>query len=67
MNQDELDGKAKNIKGKVKEGAGDVMNDERLRDDGMADQAEGQTQEAYGRGKRKIGEAVEDLGKSIKR
>ena len=42
-------------------------DDERLRQEGEADQIEGSTQEAWGKGKRKIGEAVEDLGERMKR
>ncbi len=41
MNRDEVEGKAKEVKGKVKQGVGDLTDDERLRDEGEADQAEG--------------------------
>ena len=45
-----------------KEVAGNITNDEQLRQDGAADQTEGEAQEAWGRRKRRVGEAVEDLG-----
>ena len=67
MNRDEMKGRATDLKGEVKEAAGDITNDEQLRQEGVADQAEGETQEAWGRGKRRVGEAVEDLGEKIKR
>ena len=67
MNRDELKGRATDLKGEVKEAAGDIANDEQLRQEGIADQAEGETQEAWGRGKRRVGEALEDLGDKIKR
>jgi uncharacterized protein YjbJ (UPF0337 family) len=67
MNRDELDGKAKSVKGKVKQAAGDLTDDERLHDEGMADEAEGKTQDALGRGRRKVGEAINDLGDAIKK
>jgi uncharacterized protein YjbJ (UPF0337 family) len=67
MNRDELDGKAEALKGKVKQAAGDLTDNERLHDEGVADEAAGDTQEALGKGRRKVGELVEDLGKSIKR
>jgi uncharacterized protein YjbJ (UPF0337 family) len=67
MNQDELKGKAKDLKGRIKEGAGDMTGDERLEREGAADQVEGQAQDAFGRGKRKVGEAIEDVGDRIKR
>jgi uncharacterized protein YjbJ (UPF0337 family) len=67
MNRDEIEGKAEALKGKMKQAAGDLTDDARLHDEGVADEAAGDTQEAVGRGRRKVGEFVEDLGKSIKR
>jgi uncharacterized protein YjbJ (UPF0337 family) len=63
--EDELKGKGKQVKGAVKEGLGKVTGDRDLRDRGEADQVEGHVQEKFGRAKRKIGEAVEDLGERI--
>jgi len=63
--EDELKGKGKQVKGAVKEGLGKVTGDRDLRDRGEADQVEGHVQENFGRAKRKIGEAVEDLGERI--
>jgi uncharacterized protein YjbJ (UPF0337 family) len=67
INRDELDGKAKQVKGKVKQGIGDLTDDERLRDEGVADEAEGDVQDSVGKGRRKVGEAIEDIGEKIKR
>jgi uncharacterized protein YjbJ (UPF0337 family) len=67
MNRDEMEGKAEALKGKMKQAAGDLTDDERLHDEGVADEASGDTQAAIGKGRRKVGEVVEDLGKSIKR
>ena len=67
MNKDELNGKAEAIKGKMKQAAGDLTDNERLHDEGVADEAAGETQETMGRGRRKVGEAIEDLGDKIKR
>ena len=67
MNRDELEGKAESIKGKWKQAAGDLTDNERLHDEGVADEAAGETQEALGRGRRKVGEAIEDLGEKMKR
>ena len=67
MNKDELDGKVDKLKGKMKQGAGDLTNNERLHDEGVADEASGDVQEGFGRGRRKVGEAVEDIGDRIKR
>jgi uncharacterized protein YjbJ (UPF0337 family) len=67
MNRDELDGKKEQLKGKIKQAAGDLADNDRLHDEGVADEAAGDVQEGFGRGRRKVGEAIEDLGDSIKR
>lgn len=67
MNRDEAEGKADQIKGKIKQAAGDLTDDERLHDAGVADEAAGNVQEGFGRGRRKVGEALEDLGDKLKR
>ena len=66
MNKDELDGKVEKLKGKMKQGVGDMTDNERLHDEGVADEASGEVQEGFGRGRRKVGEAVEDIGDRIK-
>ena len=67
MNRDELDGKAEQLKGKVKKAAGDLTDNERLHDEGVADEVAGDVQETFGRGRRKVGEALNDLGDKLKR
>jgi uncharacterized protein YjbJ (UPF0337 family) len=67
MNRDELDGKKEQLKGKMKQAAGDLTDNDRLHDEGVADEAAGDVKEGFGRGRRKVGEAIEDLGDSIKR
>ena len=46
--QDRIDGAAKNIGGKIKEAAGNVTGDEKLKAEGKADQVEGKVQNAVG-------------------
>ena len=67
MNRDELKGKTDQLKGKIKQAAGDLTDDDQLRDEGVADEVAGDVQEGFGRGRRKVGEAIEDIGESIKR
>jgi uncharacterized protein YjbJ (UPF0337 family) len=67
MNSDELEGKAEELKGKVKKATGDLTDNDRLRDEGAADEAAGKVQDTVGRGRRKVGEAIEDLGDQIKK
>jgi uncharacterized protein YjbJ (UPF0337 family) len=67
MNRDEMEGKAEALKGKIKQATGDLTDDERLKDEGIADEAAGKAQDAIGRGRRKAGEFIEEIGKSIKK
>ena len=67
MNRDEFDGKSDQVKGKLKQAAGDLTDNDRLHDEGVADEAAGDVQEGFGRGRRKVGEAIEDLGDKLKR
>lgn len=67
MNRDEIEGKAEALKGKVKQAAGDLTDNERLKNEGVADEAAGDTQDAIGRGRRKAGEFIEDIGERIKK
>jgi uncharacterized protein YjbJ (UPF0337 family) len=66
-NKDEIAGKAQQIKGKVKQAAGNATDDPELHDEGVADEAGGEVREGFGTVKRKVGEAVKDLGDRIKR
>ena len=52
----EFKGGAKELGGKIKEGVGNLVGNERLQAEGLADQAEGKTQKNYG----KVKDAVKD-------
>jgi len=67
MNRDEVHGKKEELKGRVKEAAGVVSGNRRLEDEGADERRDGETEHDLGRARRKIGEAVEDLGDRIKR
>jgi uncharacterized protein YjbJ (UPF0337 family) len=67
MNRDELEGKAAAFKGKVKQAAGHLTDDEQLHDEGVADEVAGETQETLGRARRKVGEVIEDFGNKVKK
>ena len=66
-NQDEVKGKLDQMKGKIKQGVGEATGNERLHDEGVADELAGDVREGFGTTKRKVGEAVEDLGDRIKK
>ena len=63
--EDELKGKGKEVSGAVKENLGKALNDPDLQDRGQQERVEGRVQETFGKARRKVGEAVEDLGDEI--
>jgi uncharacterized protein YjbJ (UPF0337 family) len=58
MDKDRVEGAAKNIKGKVKEAAGKVTGDAKLKSEGKADQVAGKVQNAFGGTKDAVRDAV---------
>lgn len=46
--KDRVEGSAKNMGGKLKEGVGNVTGDSKMKTEGKADQAEGKVQNAVG-------------------
>lgn len=67
MNNDELKGKGDQIKGRAKQAWGDLTNNADKHDEGVADEAAGKVEEGFGKGRRKVGEALNDLGDQIKK
>ena len=66
-NKDEIKGKYEQAKGGLKEKAGKVLNDRELEGEGQAENAGGHVREGYGKVKRKVGEAIEDVGKAVRK
>jgi uncharacterized protein YjbJ (UPF0337 family) len=56
--EDRVEGAAKNMGGKVKEAAGNVTGDAKLKHEGQADQVAGKAQNAVGGAKDAIKDAV---------
>ena len=48
IDNDRTEGSLKKMKGDVKEGAGNILGDEKMKREGQADQAEGKLQNAWG-------------------
>ncbi len=63
--EEEAKGKAKQVKGAVKENVGRAVGNPDLEDRGRGERAAGEVQEKVGKVRRKIGEAVEDLGDKL--
>lgn len=66
-NSDEMEGKFDQAKGSIKENVGAGIGDRDMEAEGKADRAEGNIQEGYGEGRRKVGDAIKDIGDAIGR
>lgn len=66
-NKNEVNGKIDQAKGKAKQAVGNLTDNDDLKAEGEADEVAGKVQDTLGRGARKVGEAIEDLGKKVKR
>jgi len=66
-NKDELKGKTERFTGRVKEEVGRMTDNPDLEGEGLGDQAVGSVRETYGKGRRKVGEVIEDIGEDLKR
>jgi uncharacterized protein YjbJ (UPF0337 family) len=58
VDSDRTDGSIKKMGGNIKEGAGSLLGDEKMKREGQADQAEGKLQNAWGGVKDKAREIV---------
>ena len=61
MNKDQVKGRVEQTTGKVKEAAGKMVGNDRLRTEGAADQVKGKVQAGYGDAK----ENVKDKAKKV--
>ncbi len=66
-NRDELEGKFDRAKGTTKETVGRAVNDRELEQEGRDDQTGGEVQEGFGKARRKVGEAIEDVGEAVRK
>lgn len=63
--EDEVKGKGKQVAGRVKESVGVLAGDRDLEEKGKQERFEGTVQEKAGKVRRKVGEALENLGDRI--
>jgi uncharacterized protein YjbJ (UPF0337 family) len=54
MNKDQVQGRATQAKGDIKQAAGKLVGNQKLQGEGLIDQAKGKTQAGYGDAKEKI-------------
>jgi uncharacterized protein YjbJ (UPF0337 family) len=64
-NTDQVKGKLHQAKGLVKGKIGRSLGNRKMTDEGDAERTRGQIREGFGKSKRKVGEAVEKIGKAI--
>ena len=67
MNKNEVRGKARQLKSRVKEAAGVVTGNRHLENQGAAERTGGDIEAGLGKARRKVGAALTGLGKAIKR
>jgi len=67
FNKNEAHGKAEEVAGRVKRAAGDMTNDPDLQAEGDAQEVAGKVEKGFGTARRKVGNAVKDVGDAIKR
>lgn len=58
MNKDQVNGRAETVKGHIKEAAGKVTGNDRLKAEGQVDQVQGKVQSSVGDAKAKVGDAA---------
>jgi uncharacterized protein YjbJ (UPF0337 family) len=61
MNDDQVKGRADQVKGTVKEKTGQVTGNRDLEDEGTADKASGKVQSGYGDAKEKVKDAIDKI------
>jgi uncharacterized protein YjbJ (UPF0337 family) len=65
INDDEVKGKIDQASGTVKENVGRVIGDPLLESEGADQRASGKIEEGFGKARRKVGEAVKDIGDKL--
>ena len=61
MNKDQVKGTAKDIAGKIQEGAGELTGDKEQEANGLAKQSEGKTQKKVADAKEAVKDAIDDV------
>ncbi len=64
-NKDEIEGKAKQAKGAVKDKFGEWSNDPALEEEGEAEHLEGKFKETAGKAKRKVEEFADNVKRKV--
>jgi uncharacterized protein YjbJ (UPF0337 family) len=66
-NKAEIKGKINKAKGTVRENVGHAVGNRSMENQGAADRRKGSVQETLGKARRKVGDAVKDIGKTMRK
>jgi uncharacterized protein YjbJ (UPF0337 family) len=61
MNEDQVKGRANQVKGNIKEKTGQVTGNRELEDEGTTDKASGKVQSGFGDAKEKLKDAIDKI------
>lgn len=61
MNKDQVEGRVDDAKGRVKEAAGAITGNEKLKTEGQVDQVSGKTQGSFGDAKEKVKDLIDKI------
>lgn len=67
VNKDEIKGKYEQAKGKVKDKIGEATGNRRMEAEGEAENAGGKTRESWGKVKRHVSNAIDDVADAVNR
>ena len=59
MNKNQVQGRATEVKGDIKEAAGKVVGNQKLQGEGLVDQAKGKAQAVYGDAKEQVKKGID--------
>jgi uncharacterized protein YjbJ (UPF0337 family) len=66
-NKNEREGNLDQAKGRVKQAVGDLTGNDKLKAEGKIDETMGKVKTAVGEAQKKVGAAIDSLGKAVKR
>jgi uncharacterized protein YjbJ (UPF0337 family) len=61
MNKDQVQGRAEQVKGDIKEAAGKMVGNQKLQGEGLVDQAKGKAQAGYGDAKEQVKKGIDRI------
>jgi uncharacterized protein YjbJ (UPF0337 family) len=67
MNREEFEGRKSSIKGRVKQATGALIGNDDLESEGAHERSRGEAEERAGKARRRLGLAIEDFGKRVKK